>query len=133
MINIVVIAHGPAGQMMLETAAGVCHTSLAHTRAFVIDNNTDVAALTRELKRIFEASGEDGTLVLADIFGGTGSNITALLAQETENVEVLTGFNANMLFSALHNRGALSLKELSRKAEADAVRGIINVNGFMKS
>lgn len=132
MINIVVIAHGPVARVMLDSFSGVCHASIEGTHAFVIDWQTDIRQITEELRDLFAKNKADGTLVLSDLFGGTGSNITAILAQETENVYVLAGLNGSMLFSALHNRHKMPVEELAAKVEEDGHRGIVNVNKIFK-
>jgi len=80
-----------------------------------------------------EENQKEGVLVLADIFGGSGCNMSLIAARDMENVEIISGVNFAMLLSAVQNAGKLSLKDLAAKVEADAKRSIVNAKSIFCS
>lgn len=62
-------------------------------------------------KKIIELGNEDGTLVLADIKGGTPFNTGVIIGNELGKVEVIGGCNFPMIVEALDLRENNSLEE----------------------
>ena len=46
-----------------------------------------------------ELDQEEGVLIMADLFGGTPSNLATKIALRKENVETVTGVNLPMIIS----------------------------------
>ncbi|WP_428897271.1 PTS system protein [Parelusimicrobium proximum] len=133
MINIVIIAHGSLSKFTMETVSDICKMSSENVYTFSTACDSDVEQLAEELRKIFEEGAqEDGTLVLADLFGGSGANVAALMAHDCEKTYVISGLNMNMVFSALYNRGKLNIDELAGKVESDGRKGIMNITKFMQ-
>ena len=53
----------------------------------------------------------DGVLVFTDLLGGTPFNQSMMIAQDVDNVEVLTGTNLPMVIELLFLRGNATLAE----------------------
>jgi len=80
------------------------------------------------MKAIDEVNDGSGVLILVDIFGGTTMNVSALIAVERTDVEIVSGVNIPMLLTVLIEReNGISLKELARKAIEAGKEGIIDV------
>jgi PTS system mannose-specific IIA component len=98
-IGLLLISHGQLGRVLLETAAEIVGPferaeALSVSRR---DRLSDVEA--RVEASIARLEGEDGVLVLADMFGGTAANV-ALRLVGRRRVEVVTGCNLPMLLKA---------------------------------
>jgi len=125
MVKIILIAHGDMAKAMLDTAAKIMSFDTRSVDTYSVNGKVDFDSLSTRLKNSFD--GKNGTLILADIFGGTACNISAGLSHGAKNVNVVCGFNLNMLLSALNHRGTLGIKALAAKVSEDGVKGIINV------
>lgn len=69
----------------------------------------------------------DGVLVFVDLLGGTPFNQAMMIANDIENVEVVTGTNLPMLIELLLTRsGAASLEDLAAQAVAVGQTGIVH-------
>ena len=69
----------------------------------------------------------DGVLVFVDLLGGTPFNQAMMVANDIENVEVVTGTNLPMLIELLLTRsGAAGLEDLAAQAVAVGQTGIVH-------
>ena len=66
----------------------------------------------------------DGVLVFTDLLGGTPFNQAMMIAQDVDNVEVLTGTNLPMVIELLFLRGNATLAELGEQAVTVGQTGI---------
>ena len=66
----------------------------------------------------------DGVLGLTDLLGGTPFNQAMMIAQDVDNVEVLTGTNLPMVIELLFLRGNATLAELGEQAVTVGQTGI---------
>ena len=66
----------------------------------------------------------DGVLVFTDLLGGTPFNQSMMIAQDVDNVEVLTGTNLPMVIELLFLRGNATLAELGEQAVTVGQTGI---------
>ena len=112
MVGIVLVTHCNVAESLLDAATNI------------LGNSTNVVAVTfapngvrddywNALQEAVEQVDEgSGVLVLADMFGGTPSNLAmALLA--THQVQVITGLNLPMVLRAMQRSGQHALQELS--------------------
>lgn len=101
MIGVVIVTHGYLGVALLN-AAELIVGKQEHVKAVAFESGQAVADLQG---RITQASKEvdngQGTLILVDIVGGSPYNVSALIAVEQGNREVITGVNLPMLISIL--------------------------------
>lgn len=95
-IGLVLVSHGSLAQTVLETASEIVGriepaTALAIARHESLRDIEDrLRAAVRRVDRGY------GVLILADMFGGTASNVALELLGDLE-VEIVTGFNLPML------------------------------------
>ena len=96
MIGVVVVTHGQLAVELLNAAEAVVG-ELPQFTAVSIGWHDDTQDAREEIARaISRVKGDEGVLILTDMFGGTPSNL-ALTFLETNAVEVLTGVNLPML------------------------------------
>lgn len=95
-IGLVLVSHGALAQTVLDTASEIVGriepaTALAIARHESLEDIQDrLRSAVRRVDRGY------GVLILADMFGGTASNVSLELLGDLE-VEVVTGFNLPML------------------------------------
>ena len=70
------------------------------------------------------AECEEGVIVFVDLLGGTPFNQSMMIAQDVDNVEVLTGTNLPMVIELLFLRGNATLAELGEQAVTVGQTGI---------
>ena len=96
MIGVVVVTHGQLATELLN-AAEMIVGDLPQFTAVSIGWHDDVNDAREDIAQAIErVRGEEGVLVLTDMFGGTPSNV-GMTFLETDRVEVITGVNLPML------------------------------------
>jgi PTS system mannose-specific IIA component len=96
MIGVVVVTHGQLATELVN-AAEMIVGDLPQFTAVSIGWHDDVNDARDEIiQAIDRVRGEDGVLVLTDMFGGTPSNL-GMTFLERHRVEVITGVNLPML------------------------------------
>ena len=96
MIGVVVVTHGQLATELVN-AAEMIVGDLPQFTAVSIGWHDDVNDAREEIAQAIErVRGEDGVLLLTDMFGGTPSNL-GMTFLETDRIEVITGVNLPML------------------------------------
>ena len=96
MIGVVVVTHGQLAIELLNAAETIVG-DLPRFTAVSIGWHEDVQDAREEIAQaIGRVGGEDGTLLLTDMFGGTPANL-GITFLEAGKVEVVTGVNLPML------------------------------------
>lgn len=130
MVEVIVVTHGSLGKALVETAQLILGRSPQVT-AFGLYHGDSIEALQEMIRvQIQEKSGDDGALVLTDLFGGSPCNRTALVMKSlggTPKVECLTGVNLPLLIEALSMQGVLALEELALHCRQKGCEGIVNL------
>jgi mannose PTS system EIIA component len=110
-IGVVVVTHGQLATELVN-AAEMIVGDLPQFTAVSIGWHDDVNDAREDIARAIDrVRGDDGVLVLTDMFGGTPSNL-GMTFLEKDRVEVITGVNLPML---------IKLAGLRRSAELLAV------------
>jgi PTS system mannose-specific IIA component len=100
--------------------------------AVSIDLKTDVDTLRSKIIQGIEAvNGNQGILILTDMFGGTPSNLSYSFLEEGR-IEVLSGVNLPILIKAVTDRTRMSLAELAGKLEVYGKKSIQLASGVLK-
>jgi len=118
---VVVVTHGQLA-IELVNAAEMIVGDLPQFTAVSIGWHEDVSDAQEDISQAIErVKGDDGVLVLTDMFGGTPSNLAISVMAET-GAEVLAGINLPMLIKLASVRGEAALaaavnaaKEAGRK------------------
>jgi PTS system mannose-specific IIA component len=112
-IGIVVVTHGQLAEELVRAAKTIVG-DIPAVAAVSIGWGDDVAAARAAIERALAELGEQGALLLTDMFGGTPTNV-ALSFLAPGVVEIVTGVNLPMLIKLSTDRGG-SLGELARLA-----------------
>ena len=123
MIGVVVVTHGQLATELVN-AAEMIVGDLPQFTAVSIGWHDDVNNAREEIAQAIErVRGDEGVLVLTDMFGGTPSNI-GMTFLETDRVEVITGVNLPMLIKlagARQSSGLLSVAKAMREHGRNAI------------
>ena len=124
-IKLMVIAHGDLGRAFLRTAEDI---SGRRDGIFVreVNRSDGIDKIKRELDRFCQKLSEnEGLLILADMLGGTPSNVCIPLIR-SGNVEVITGINFPMLVTAIHKKDRVkNLEELAEIVSRAGKEGVV--------
>ena len=127
MIGLLVVAHEPLAQALLDCARHVFGSDPPHCIAFDVPAEADPLVCLDEARALHaEVDKGDGVLVLTDMFGGTPTNIAAQLARPRRTA-VLTGVNLPMLLRAINYRADIFLDALVEKACHGGTSGVMRV------
>jgi mannose PTS system EIIA component len=113
-IGVVVVTHGQLATELVNAAETIVG-DLPQFAAVSIGWHDDVADAREEIRRAIErVRGDQGVLVLTDMFGGTPANLgVTFLAGD--RVEVLTGVNLPMLIKLARLQSSADLLTVARE------------------
>jgi PTS system mannose-specific IIA component len=113
MIGVVVVTHGQLATELVN-AAEMIVGDLPQFAAVSIGWHEDVNDARDDIAQaIGRVRGEEGVLLLTDMFGGTPANL-GLTFLETNGVEVITGVNLPMLIKLASLRSSGDLLAVAR-------------------
>jgi PTS system ascorbate-specific IIA component len=123
-VALLIVAHAPLGQAILDTAVGTLGHNPIRTEVLdvVRDSEPDLDVIQAQ-RLVEELNDGDGVLVLTDIYGSTPSNIACSLLSH-ENIRIVTGLNLPMLIRVM-NYAKLNLPSLTQKASSGGHDGIL--------
>ena len=132
MINILILSHCELTKELIKTAEVIAGKQ---ENLFYIDQdikNENLASLQEKISEILKKiNNEKGTLILTDMLGGTPCNASVLLTKDF-NIEVLTGVNLPMIFSAIFaSRTVQNAKELADKVLTDGKKSMVNAKQLL--
>ena len=117
-LGVVVVTHGPLATELVNSAEMIVG-DLPQFAAVSIGWHDDVDDAREEIAKAIErVRGEEGVLVLTDMFGGTPSNI-GMTFLERDRVEVITGVNLPMLIKLANLRASSNLLAVARQMVDD--------------
>jgi PTS system mannose-specific IIA component len=104
MIGIVLAAHGPLPQALLDSCDMVLG-SLPQVSTVSLMPGDSLEGLVDRLRDAAQSvdSGQ-GVLILLDMFGGTPANATTLLSQQRDDLRAVTGASLPMLLETFLSR-----------------------------
>ena len=114
MIGVVVVTHGQLANELVN-AAEMIVGDLPQFTAVSIGWHDDVNDAREDISQAIErVRGEEGVLLLTDMFGGTPSNI-GMTFLETDRLEVITGVNLPMLIKLASLRRSSNLLAVAKE------------------
>lgn len=129
MVGFILTGHGQFAPGLASAIAMVAGDQPAFT--VVPFEGDQAASYGEDLRAAITAMREecDGVLVFTDLLGGTPFNQSMMIAQDVDNVEVLTGTNLPMVIELLFLRGNVlrgnaTLAELGEQAVTVGQTGI---------
>ncbi len=132
MIQIVVTTHGALARELVKTAQMVVGDQ-QDLAAIGLETHEGIEDLKRKITSLLKpvVHEEDGCLMLVDMFGGTPSNVSLMLAQDYP-IQVVAGVNLPMVIEALTHRAVMSLKNLAVFVQEKGQRNIIHANPLLE-
>ncbi|HEY6210998.1 MAG TPA: PTS sugar transporter subunit IIA [Vicinamibacterales bacterium] len=114
MIGVVVVTHGQLATELVN-AAEMIVGDLPKFAAVSIGWHDDVNDAREDIeKAIDRVRGEEGVLLLTDMFGGTPSNLGMTFLQK-DRLEVITGVNLPMLIKLANLQSATDLRAVAQE------------------
>jgi mannose/fructose/sorbose-specific phosphotransferase system IIA component len=128
MIGIVLAAHGPLPEALLESADMILGDTENIFPLKLMPGDSLEGLIDRMRDVVQEADAGQGVLILLDLFGGTPSNAAALISQQVEGVHAVSGVNVPMLLETLLARQSSDdVLALADTATNSGTQGIVNV------
>ncbi len=114
-IGLIIISHGNLARELLATLEHIVGAQ-THIKAISIGTDDDMEQKRGDiLKAISEVDQGAGVILLADMFGGTPSNL-AISVMHKAKVEVIAGVNLPMLVKLAEIRAHGTLRTVSLQA-----------------
>jgi PTS system mannose-specific IIA component len=116
MIGLVVVAHAGLARELLSAGAMIVGTFEA-AEAVCIAPDDKVEHIRDAIAGAIAKVSADGVIVMADMFGGTPSNMSLSFLEENR-VEVVTGVNLPMIIKFATERSRYGVAELAGRLQA---------------
>lgn len=130
MIGIVVATHCSVASALVDAATVVLGEQQALAAVDLAPDQDRAAAWEALQQAVGRCDQGQGVLILADVLGGTPSNMALALLAEGR-VEVVTGVNLPMVLRALQHRQAKELLALSEDVLAYGRRNIVAASTWL--
>lgn len=133
MIGIVIVTHSQLGDALIGAAEFIIGNRPEAMESVSIDLTQNADKLRAKIARgIKKVEGQEGILILTDMFGGTPSNLSYSFLEEG-HIEVLSGVNLPILIQAANLRDKnMKLGELAAKLEVFGKKSISLASGILK-
>ena len=133
MIGIVIVTHSQLGDALIGAAEFIIGSRPEAMEPISIDLSENADKLRSKIARgIKKVEGQEGILILTDMFGGTPSNLSYSFLEEG-HIEVLSGVNLPILIQAANLRDKnLKLDELAANLEVFGKKSISLASGILK-
>jgi mannose PTS system EIIA component len=133
MIGIVIVTHRQLGDALIGAAEFIIGNRPEAMESVSIDLSENADKLrTKIAQGIKKVEGQEGILILTDMFGGTPSNLSYSFLEEGR-IEVLSGVNLPILIQAASLRDKdMKLGELAAKLEIFGKKSISLASGILK-
>jgi PTS system mannose-specific IIA component len=132
MIGIVIVTHCQLGEALIGAAQFIIGSQPESLESVSIDLNENAEKLRNKISQgIKKVKGQEGVLILTDMFGGTPSNLSYSFLEEGR-IEVLSGVNLPILIQAASMRDKMKLDELAANLESFGKKSISLASGILK-
>jgi mannose PTS system EIIA component len=132
MIGIVIVTHCQLGEALIGATEFIVGSRPESLESVSIDLNENAEKLRNKISQgIKRVKGQEGVLILTDMFGGTPSNLSYSFLEEGR-IEVLSGVNLPILIQAANMRKKMKLDELAANLESFGKKSISLASGILK-
>jgi len=132
MIGIVIVTHCQLGEALIGAAEFIIGRRPESLESVSIDLSENAGKLRDKISQgIKSVKGQEGVLILTDMFGGTPSNLSYSFLEEGR-IEVLSGVNLPVLIQAASMRKKMKLDELATNLESFGKKSISLASGILK-
>ncbi|MEZ4547465.1 MAG: PTS sugar transporter subunit IIA [Thermodesulfobacteriota bacterium] len=134
MVGIVLVTHGELAKELISAVNFVLSSNPSvKMEGVCLDPDREFESFKQEIKSaIKKVKGNDGILLVTDMFGGTPSNISLTFLDEN-NIEVISGVNLPMLLKLATLSDKVTLMEAVKIAEAAGRDNIIVASKLLKN
>jgi len=132
MIGIVIVTHCQLGEALIGAAEFIIGSRPESLESVSIDLKENAEKLRDKIYQgIKSVKGQEGVLILTDMFGGTPSNLSYSFLEEGR-IEVLSGVNLPILIQAASIRKKMALDELAANLESFGKKSISLASGILR-
>lgn len=132
MIGIVIVTHSELGEALIGAAEFIIGSRPESIESVSIDLSENAEKLRGKIDRgIKKVMGDEGVIILTDMFGGTPSNLSYSFLEEG-HIEVLSGVNLPILIQAVNMRQKMELDQLAANLETFGKKSISLASGILK-
>jgi len=132
MIGIVIVTHSQLGEALIGAAEFIIGSRPDSIESVSIDLSENAEKLRSKIDRgIKKVMGQEGVIILTDMFGGTPSNLSYSFLEEGR-IEVLSGVNLPILIQAVNMRKKKALDQLAADLETFGKKSISLASGILK-
>jgi len=132
MIGIVIVTHSQLGEALIGAAEFIIGSRPESIESVSIDLSENAEKLREKIARgIKKVKGQEGVIILTDMFGGTPSNLSYSFLEEG-HIEVLAGVNLPILIQAVNTRKKMELDQLAANLEEFGKKSISLASGILK-
>jgi PTS system mannose-specific IIA component len=132
MIGIVIVTHSQLGEALIGAAEFIIGSRPGSIESVSIDLSENAEKLRSKIDRgIKKVMGQEGVIILTDMFGGTPSNLSYSFLEEGR-IEVLSGVNLPILIQAVNMRKKKALDQLAADLEVFGKKSISLASGILK-
>ena len=132
MIGIVIVTHSQLGDALIGAAEFIIGSRPGSIESISIDLSENAERLRGKIDRgIKKVMGQEGVIILTDMFGGTPSNLSYSFLEEG-HIEVLSGVNLPILIQAVNMRKKMELDQLAANLEVFGKKSISLASGILK-
>jgi mannose PTS system EIIA component len=130
MIGLVLVTHAGIARELLD-AAEIIMGEIELAEAVGIKPDDPVDGIRDAIAGAIKKVGDDGVIIMTDMFGGTPSNMSLSFLEESR-IEVLTGVNLPMMIKFAQDRAKFGVAELAEKLMQSSRESIIVAGGYLK-
>ena len=132
MIGIVIVTHSQLGEALIGAAEFIIGSRPGSIESVSIDLSENAEKLRSKIDQgIKKVMGQEGVIILTDMFGGTPSNLSYSFLEEGR-VEVLSGVNLPILIQAVNMRKKKALDQMAADLEIFGKKSISLASGILK-
>lgn len=122
--EILLLTHGGWGEKLIDSIKMIFGSTDRITEIPLMASETFQEYYKKVRNKVSNLS--ENSLLMADLYGGTTSNVSAKLSQEFK-INVVSGLNANMLLEAVASIDNLGDREVVERIVASGKHGCKNV------
>ncbi|MGL6289650.1 MAG: PTS sugar transporter subunit IIA [Silanimonas sp.] len=124
-VGILLVTHPGVGSALLDTTSRLLGRLPLEARAFDVAFDADLAGqLPQASAALKKVMGEDGALLLTDVYGASPARLAHQLAQIASPCRRVAGVSLPMLLRVM-NYGDQGLEELARTAANGGRNGVV--------
>jgi len=130
MIGLILVAHAGLARELLA-AAEMIVGHIEKAEAIGITSQDSVEQIRASVACAIEKVSDSGVIIMADMFGGTPSNMSISFLKDNE-VEVITGVNLPMVIKFASERDKLGVADLASSLKKCGLESISVAGEYLK-